>query len=264
LGGKIHYHSKVIKILTENDSAKGILTAKGEEFLSDMVLSAADGHSTLFGMLDGKYLTTQLSDFYQNKMTFPSYIQLSLGIKRELNELPGMIAFRFPEKIFVDEKTSTDTLTFRVFNYDTTLAPPGKTVITSFIATYNHEYWHKLRTDDHRKYHEEKDRIANTLIDILEEKYGNIRNNVEEVDVSTPATVIRYTNNWKGSMEGWVMTPEVGIKSIKKEIPGLANFFMAGQWVEPGGGLPAALLSARNVVQIICKKEGKKFQTQHF
>jgi phytoene dehydrogenase-like protein len=36
---------------------------------------------------------------------------------------------------------------------------------------------------------------------------------------------------------------------------------MAGHWVEPGGGLPAAAMSGRNVIQIICKKEKRKFGT---
>jgi phytoene dehydrogenase-like protein len=34
---------------------------------------------------------------------------------------------------------------------------------------------------------------------------------------------------------------------------------MAGHWVEPGGGLPAVAMSGRNVIQIICKNEKKKF-----
>jgi phytoene dehydrogenase-like protein len=35
---------------------------------------------------------------------------------------------------------------------------------------------------------------------------------------------------------------------------------MAGQWVEPGGGLPTAILSGRNVTQIICREDKKIFQ----
>jgi hypothetical protein len=38
---------------------------------------------------------------------------------------------------------------------------------------------------------------------ILEKSLPEIRRAIEVVDVSTPATVIRYTGNWKGSMEGW-------------------------------------------------------------
>jgi phytoene dehydrogenase-like protein len=49
---------------------------------------------------------------------------------------------------------------------------------------------------------------------------------------------------------------------MDKSLPGLKNFYMIGQWVEPGGGLPPAIMSGRNVTQIICKKDKKKFKTQ--
>jgi len=38
-------------------------------------------------------------------------------------------------------------------------------------------------------------------------------------------------------------------------LPGLQNFWMAGQWVEPGSGVPLAALSGRNIIQLIAKKE---------
>jgi phytoene dehydrogenase-like protein len=49
---------------------------------------------------------------------------------------------------------------------------------------------------------------------------------------------------------------------MDKSLPGLENFYMIGQWVEPGGGLPPAIMSGRNVTQIICKKDKVKFTTQ--
>jgi phytoene dehydrogenase-like protein len=51
-------------------------------------------------------------------------------------------------------------------------------------------------------------------------------------------------------------------RRMSKTLPGLANFYMVGQWVEPGGGLPPAALSGRNVTQLLCKRDGKKFVTQ--
>ena len=110
----------------------------------------------------------------------------------------------------------------------------------------------------------EKDRIANDVIGALDRKYGDIKSNIEVVDVSTPATVIRYTNNWKGSHEGWIPTPKMGFKNIKKVLPGLKKFYMAGQWVENAGGLPTSVVSGRHVAQIICKKDKKKFVTTNF
>ena len=37
------------------------------------------------------------------------------------------------------------------------------------------------------------------------------------------------------------------------------SIIMAGQWVEPGGGVPTAAMSGRNVIQIICKRDRKTF-----
>ena len=48
---------------------------------------------------------------------------------------------------------------------------------------------------------------------------------------------------------------------IGKTLPGLKDFYMAGQWVEPGGSVPTALMSGRNVTQIICKKDRRTFVT---
>lgn len=35
-------------------------------------------------------------------------------------------------------------------------------------------------------------------------KKFDIKNRAEVVDVTTPATFNRYTNNWKGSIQGWM------------------------------------------------------------
>ena len=34
---------------------------------------------------------------------------------------------------------------------------------------------------------------------------------------------------------------------------------MAGQWVEPGGGVVLAVMSGRQAVQLICDAEGHRF-----
>jgi phytoene dehydrogenase-like protein len=50
-------------------------------------------------------------------------------------------------------------------------------------------------------------------------------------------------------------------KGMSKTLPGLENFYMIGQWVEPGGGVPTAAMSARNVLQIICHRDKRPFAT---
>jgi phytoene dehydrogenase-like protein len=262
LGGKIHYQSRVNKIITKNNAAKGIRLENGDTHEADIVISAADGYSTIFKMLGGKFTDKKILHYYENYKTFPSFLQLSLGISRTFHGVPHTLFFPMEKAIVIDPETSFQDMGIRVFNFDPTLAPEGKTVFTSIVSTYNYKYWVDLRQTNKKKYIDEKQRITNEMIEVLEKKFGNIKSNIEVTDISTPATVIRYTNNWKGSLEGWLLTPEVGLKQMKKVLPGLKDFYMAGQWVEPGGGLPPAILSGRNITQIICKKDKKKFTTK--
>ncbi|MES0490692.1 MAG: hypothetical protein ABUK01_11900 [Leptospirales bacterium] len=48
--------------------------------------------------------------------------------------------------------------------------------------------------------------------------------------------------------------------SLPKQLDGLNNFYLCGQWVEIGGGLPAAAFSGKGVAAMIAKKEGKKYR----
>jgi phytoene dehydrogenase-like protein len=48
----------------------------------------------------------------------------------------------------------------------------------------------------------------------------------------------------------------------QKTLPDRHNCYMVGQWVEPGGGLPPAATSGRGIAQILCKRDGKKFETK--
>ena len=48
---------------------------------------------------------------------------------------------------------------------------------------------------------------------------------------------------------------------MPKTLPGLERFWMAGQWVAPGGGLPSGVMTARQVQQLICRADGVPFRT---
>ena len=150
-------------------------------------------------------------------------------------------------------------VSFRFFHYDPSFAPAGKTAVTCFLPTRNFQYWVQLQQNDPERYQAEKQRIAEAVIAILERIVPEVRPAIEVIDVSTPATVIRYTGNWKGSMEGWLLTPATEFRQLPNTLPGLRHFMMAGQWVMPGGGLPSGLMTARSAVQAICRQDRRPF-----
>ncbi len=263
LGGEIHYSSRVRRILykavNKSNSASGIELENGEVHSADIVISAADGHSTIWELLDGKFTDPEVESVYRDFSPFPSYLQVSIGIKGKAGFPEHSMLLPLDPRLNLDPETSFDYLQLVSYHFDPNLAPEGSSLLISVIPTYNHEYWINLKKNDPVAYKSEKQRVADSVIRLLEKRFGINPGQIEMVDVSTPSTVIRYTGNWKGSFEGWLLTPKTGLRQIRKTLPGLQNFYMIGQWVEPGGGIPSCMISGRNVTQIICKKDGQKF-----
>ena len=261
LGGRVRLSAPVQGILVERDSAVGVRLENGETLHADRVLSAADGHATLQRLLGGRYTEPHLEVAYSNWKPYPSYLQVSLGIAQDLSHLPGFGSRLLDAPLTVDPHTQLKQLSYRCFHFDPTFAPPGKTALTCFLPTYGCDYWVQLRERDPERYRAEKARIVELVVDVLERTHPGLRACIEVTDVSTPATVIRLTGNWRGSMEGWLPTPKIGLRPLPNRLPGLANFYMAGQWVMPGGGLPGGLMSGRAAIRDLCAQDGVRFMS---
>jgi phytoene dehydrogenase-like protein len=265
LGGIIHYKSKVTKIMTEGDNVTGIRLEDGSEHLASRVISAADGYSTIFGMLDGKFGDNKTLEPYEKWARFPSLIFVSLGVNRTFNEIPRSVSgmmFYLKKPVKIGDKVR-DRLSIHIYNQDPTMAPEGKTAITIMYGS-DYDYWKNL-AENKADYLKKKEEIGLLILGAIEERFPGISLQTEVIDVATPLTFERYTGNWKGSFEGWLITPEnsnVMMKPMSQTIPGLRNFYLCGQWVEPGGGLPSAVMSAKRLFKAICKEDKVKFRTE--
>ena len=83
-------------------------------------------------------------------------------------------------------------------------------------------------------YDSEELQESQILIDLLDQFYPGIKNDIEFVDVATPLTYERYTGNWKGSSCGWLLTKQtlpLSIKGLPKTLPKLRNFYSIGEWI---------------------------------
>lgn len=262
-GGQIQYQARVEKILVKDNQAVGIRLSDGSEHFADLIVSAADGHATIFEMLDGKYADETVRGYYDHLEIFQPVVQVSLGINRRFDPVRHSFSVSLDKPIHIagDEHK---IFAFHNYDYDPTLAPEGKSVLVCMFNT-NHAYWKKLAEEPER-YDAEKKQIALTVINLLNDRFPGLEDQVEVVDVATPLTTERYTGNWQGSIEGWMINKEtmkimMSGKGMSKTLPGLKNFYMTGQWVEPGGGLPTAAMSGRKLIKMLCKLDGKRFST---
>jgi len=262
LGGKVTYKARVERVLVNNHTATGIRLSDGTEHYADVVISADDGRTTIFDMLEGKYIDDTIRGYYDNLPLFPPLLHAAFGVARTFDDIPSSVGGiqMLPDSPVRIAGKEHRRLNLYIYNFDPSLAPEGKTVVKFLIHT-EFDYWDRLYSEDPERYRAEKERIADDLVAVLDKRFPGLAQQVEIRDVATPITWVRYTGNWRGSYEGWLTNADTFNLRMSKTLPGLENFYMVGQWVEPGGGLPPAAMSGRNVTQILCKRDGNRFVT---
>lgn len=252
LGGKISYKSKVEEILVLNDRAAGIKLTDGSIHTADFVVSAADGFSSIFRMLKGRYIDDEIKALYDSKNVSGTSIQVSLGVNCDLSHYPYCINMMLGNPIQIGGMKNTQIL-IKHYCFDKTLCAPGKSVVTSLIHT-DYRYWEEMHKN-FQNYTNEKKKIANWFICLFEGKFPEAKGKIEVVDVATPMTYYRYTQVWQGAYCGW-KSPTQKIPNV---LPGLSGFYLAGQWTQTTGGLPTAALTGKGSIMRVCKEDGKEF-----
>jgi phytoene dehydrogenase-like protein len=263
LGGKVFYSCRVVKILENDGKAVGIKLEDGKEITGDYMVSAADLRTTLYEMLDGKHIDPMHEELFKTCKLMPSSIQVSFGVNMDLSSDIECLGELFkPKNPLTVGNQTVDWLMVKNYCYDPTLAPKGKSVIECLIGVKDFQYWEKLYSNK-VAYNKEKARIANVIASELEHKYPGFQSAIEVTDVVTPMTYVRYTGNWKGTYMTWIIPPDKAkrFQMIKKTVPGIDNFWLSGMWVQPPGGVPTGAMTSRAIIQIICKRDKKRFQT---
>ena len=267
LGGKVHYRSRVEKILVENDRAVGIKLADGSEYRADIIISNADGRKTIFDMLEGKYINEIVRGYCAPIADeTPFAVNVCLGVNRDLSGEPSSLVLLLDQPVTIANH-QYENIEAQVYGFDRSMAPAGKgTIKVELWASY--AYWKQLYNADREKYRQEKQRVGEQVIEILESHFHGIKNQVEVIDVYTLMTWERYM----GGTQGWFNLPNRKLdfsmkedpsdKKFKTTLPGLANFYFVGVWATMMGSLAHNANSGKMIIRRICKKDGKDFRAQ--
>ncbi len=258
LNGKIEYRKRVKHIVVQDGRATGIELEDGTLEKADIIISAADGHSTLFDMLEDRFTTPDLRQRFATQPLYSSFVQVSLGVNRDMSDTPHVVKAQTADPFEIAGRTR-QALWYQHFAFDPTMAPQGKTSLTVLYPS-DLAWWEKLGYNN-GAYKAEKNKILDTTLAQLEQVLPGISSQVEVSDVATPFTTVRYTNNWNAA-SGFMMTKTLSAEMVmdpQYTLPGLADFYMTGQWVK-GLGTPMAAASGKEVIQKICIADGSKFK----
>ena len=255
-GVEIRTRAAVGSILVRGNRAEGVVLANGDELRASVVASSVDPRLTFTRLLDPALLPDEfVADISRYKFRGSSAkVNLALDALPDFTSLPGpghhlrgAISIspgvdymeraydeakygRFSRRPYMDIVIPSLT--------DTTLAPPGKHVMSCFVQYA--PYHLKESTWD-----EQGEAFGDTVIDTIAEYAPNIRSIIRHRQVVTPLDLER---EW-GLSEGNIFQGELTLEQLffLRPAPGWAqyttpvqNLFMCGSATHPGGGIMGA------------------------
>ena len=253
LEGAEHLNATVDEILIEDGRARGARLADGTIIDADIVICTSSTPETVLRLLGGRYGAEVVRHQLETRRLFEPDRLGQFRREMPLAGVPSMQLIDGIEPMDVGG-VRNEHVSIRVCNDDPAFAPPGHTVVQVTLRT-SYEWWATRGS----RYSTEKDAVGQLALTLLDKRFPGFRAAVRLVDVVTPLTYWNMARSWRGAYEGWMPSVDSFFGHTKKTLHGLTGLFLAGQWVEPGGGVPTAINSGRQVVQLLCADAGRPF-----
>jgi phytoene dehydrogenase-like protein len=252
LGGRALLDTTVEEVVVSRDRAVGVRLTDGTILNADVVVSTSSAPETVFRLLAGRFGAAEWRKRVDAWRMFQPVVLASYGVEKTFEREPSTLLVDAIDPLDVGGAFA-EHLYLRIFNEDPVFAPTGHTVVQAMLGS-QYDWWATRGT----AYQHEKDAVAERILAAIDRQLHGVKAGLRMTDLATPLTYWRSARAWRGAFEGWMPSSSV-FTHVAKTLPGLANFYMAGQWVEPGGGVPMATMSGRHVVEIICAAEHRPF-----
>jgi len=246
-GGEIRTDAEVAKIKIENQIAKGVVLANGEEISADVILSSADPKHTLLKLVGAQDLPPEFVWHTQSIKMRGSVAKVHLQVRADSRPpLPdGTLcvapSIKYLEKAYDSAK------------YGEISEKPYLEVTTSGNMVSIHFQFapYQLKTGDWRL---ETKTIEKVAIETLSEYFPNLQSQVSNLKVITPLDLEQSYGLTEGDInhgqlqldQFLFMRPIPGWSNHKTPID---NLYLCGSGVHGGGGVSGA--SGRNVVKVL-------------
>lgn len=258
LGGTLHTGKTVERLNIQGRRVVSAQCPQEEQHAGDYFVAACDAHFLYKNLLSGAYDDPAFESRFSDPETYPlaSNIYVALGYADAVGDQPRTLSF--PITPFSIHGRPIQRLQLTHYSYEPDFAPPGHTVFTCAINQFQEDLddWMALEPKD---YKEEKHRIADAVRTAVETRFPEMRGKLRVLDVATPNTYQRYCNAYRGAFMAFLPTTSGKELLHNGRIHGLENLHLSGQWLQPPGGLPVALLTGKDTIQRLCREEGRPF-----
>jgi len=244
-GGTIRYNCKVKRIVVRNGQVEGVVTEDNEEITACYVVSNASKVSTYVELLEAEGVPRDLFSEMAGKTPSPSGFNVYLGLDCEPKDLGITVSTNFilPDEDLSDThfnqmhqlSTENNLVAFSCYDVaDPDFSPKG-TCQAALVTLKYIEPW--LQVPPH-EYAKVKYECADHMIDRMEILCPNVRDHIEEVEVGTPLTFMRYLGSPRGAIYGFEQYNKDSLFFESPRLSPIRGLYTAGGWVTDCGFEP--------------------------
>ena len=256
LGGEARFNCAAKRIVLENGCVAGVLSECGERFLADNVVSNASLPVTYYQLIGEENVPPGAVQDQSSRSVGPSAFTIHMGL-----DCPPEALGIHASTTFITGTIQDDLSYHRARSMDAPLyacmscynvanpgySPKGSCHIALLALQYS-DPWEDMAPET---YFDEKYAYAEKLLNLAERVHPGLRDAIEEVDVATPLTHMRYLGHPGGAIYGFdqTVTDNALLRPKHRFIAGL---HLAGSWAGAGGYEPtlsAGASAARSILR---------------
>lgn len=255
-GGTILYNCGAEEIIVEDGKARGVIDALGRRHTSRHIISGISPVDTYFNLVKDDQYTRKAKEYLSAYTVGISAITCFIG----LDCTPEEIGFTDSFNLTYDNLECNETFdeSHKLLPHidplintcytvdDPKVSPEGTSVITAGTLKYGRP-WMGLSPEE---YYEKKYEAGDIIVERLEKMYPGLREHIEEIEIATPLTHMRYLHHPEGAIYGFEQDLASSVFFFPREDQ-IENLTFANGWVNICGFGPNYMYGAQVAERIL-------------
>jgi prolycopene isomerase len=258
-GGTARFNCGAKKIIAQDGKVKGVVTDDDREISTDFVVSNASPIATYNHLMDPEQVPEDALVEMKSRNLSTSAFTMFIGFDCE----PDQLGIKESTNFLMRSTDTSDGLVERMNRididdepmvlscYDVSdpeFSPPGTCQANVVTLKYG-EPWLRIPP---AQYHEVKFRCAESMLKRIEEIFPGARGHIEEIEVGTPLTHMRYLGHPLGAIYGYEMLTKDSLFFQPGRYSPINGLSFVGGWVGDNGFEPtlrSGISAAKSIIR---------------
>ncbi len=261
-GGEVYLSNEIVKIDIEGNNVTSVHTKRGNRYEAEKFIFASDPNHLINLMDNNNENVIEYKKKLNNNDVGISLSQLYIGLDCKTTEVGITKADYFISNGVNHEEAYKNILNgnysdniLGLTSYDV-LDPDLNKGVGVFVAVFGDHIknWPEYKSEEYKR---KKEQVTNEILEIVYKSFPNVKEHIKVLELGTPHTMKRYTNNTQGAVYGWEQNIRQGGFNRLSNKSDFNNVFLSGAWTNPGGGFEGAITGGILTAERILREENK-------